>query len=151
MRCSVFDQVPDRIRNRVGIPFHVYGLVGPAEGDHPVSGQSPWSHVRNDARGYFIEVYCPGNVQSDRIQPGDAQQLLNQPIHARYIRFDFDQLLIAVHRVECPGDNRERRAQLVCSVRRELPLNGEALFQAVEGAVHGGDKRCDFARKIALG
>ena len=99
---------------------------------------------------YFIEVYCSIDVQNDRVQPGDAQQLIDEAIHAGHIGLKLDQFPIAIHGFECCCNDCERCAQFVSGICREPSLNGEAILQAVERTVHGRHERSDFAGQVML-
>ena len=48
------------------------------------------------------------------------------------------------------AEDGERRAQLVGGIGGELALAAEALIQAIEGAVDGGDQRLQLARQSLL-
>src|SRR5882672_6716177 len=121
---GVLDQVPNRILKRVRVPFYLRGLFRSFEGNRPALCQRPRSHGRDNARRDLVDVRGSGNVQCDRVQPSYAEKLLYQPVHARHIALELCQLLLAVDRLKCRGDDGKWRAQLVSGICRELALNG---------------------------
>src|SRR5262249_2272548 len=53
------------------------------------------------------------NAEHDGIQPGDAKELLDEPVHARDVGPQFLELAVSIHRLESRGNDRERRAKLM--------------------------------------
>ncbi len=150
MNHGVFNEVSNRILDRVPIPFDRDWGLGSAESDHSLLCQCPRSHSLDNTTSHFVEVYRAADVQDDCIEASDAQQLLDQPIHTSYVGLELAQFSVSLHAIEGRRDDGEGRAQSVGSIRRELPLNSKATFQSIERTIHGGDKRRDFAREILV-
>src|SRR5262249_27408545 len=60
------------------------------------------------------------------------------------------ELAVALHGVECPGDDGERRTQLVRRVGGELSLHLEPVLYSVERLVDGIDERPDFGGQVLV-
>src|SRR6516225_455377 len=78
----IFHQVPDRVGNRMPVAFGMYRSIRARESELSFLDQSPRGHSRHNTAGHLIELDEFADIQYDRVQPGDTQQLLDQPIHA---------------------------------------------------------------------
>ena len=65
------------------------------------------------------------------IEARDAQQLIDQPVHAGGVVPQLLDLRPILERIESGCEDGKRRAQLVCRVGRKLPLYGKTLFQSI--------------------
>src|SRR5215471_4358988 len=134
----IFHQVPDRVGDRMSVAFGMYRSIRARECELSFLDQSPGSHGRYNTAGHLIELDGFADIQHDCVQPGDTQQLLNQSIHASDVGLEFDEIAISLHILECSVYDRKRRPQFVSRIRSELPLDCEALVDAVECAVDRG-------------
>src|SRR6516164_3187304 len=63
---------------------------------------------------------CPSSVSAlAKIETGNAEQLLDQPVHPCDLFSERRKLTIALERVEARGDNGQRRSQFMCGIGGE--------------------------------
>ncbi len=141
---GILDQIPDRVADRVAVPFDDHRFVFAVEGDRFLFSKRPGRHRRHDFGGDIIEINSIRDVQSDRIQTSNAHKLIDEPVHARDISFDLGYLTILLNDIEGGRDNGKRCAQLMGCIRGELTLKVEALLKAVQCAIDRGDQGRDL-------
>ena len=136
MKDRVFDEVAERVFDRVAIPGNDYSSIKTVEDDNSFLRESPGRHRCDRVRCDLVQVYLVRSVYCDAIQPCDAQQLINKPVHAGYIGSQLCELAVPFHDVERASNDGKGRTQLVRGVRRELALESKALLETIERAIH---------------
>ena len=136
MQDRVFDEVTERVFDRVAIPGNDYSSVKTVEDDSSFLRESPGRHRCDRVRRDLIQVYLVRCVYGDAVQPGDTQQLINEPVHAGYIGLQFCKLAVPFHDVERASNDGKGRTQFVRGVRGELSLKSKALLKTIERSIH---------------
>jgi len=141
---GVLDKVSHGITDGVAVPPHHDGLSIGLQRYGSFPGERPGRHRGHNFGGNIIEIDSVRNIQRDCVQSGNAQKLIYEPVHPRYIGFDLRYLTVRVNDIEGGCDNGKRRAQLMGCIRGELTLNLEALFEALQRAIDRGDQGGDL-------
>ena len=131
----------------MNVCFDVHWPLGSGERNGLTLGDGPGRHRGHSQGCDFVEIDGT-ELERDGIQPGDAKELLDEPVHTRDIGPQFLELAVSIHRFESRVDDRERRAKLMGGVGGELALHGEALLEPIERMVDGSHQRHDFRRQI---
>ena len=77
----IFDKVSDCILDGVDISPYLHRQIEAVEGDRPLLSESPWRHGRDNVRSNLIQIHGAGYVQGNGVKSGDAQELLDKPVH----------------------------------------------------------------------
>src|SRR5262249_22650285 len=89
------------------------------------------------------------HLEADCIQTRYPQKLRNEPIHTRDICPQLAELAIALHGIECAGDNSEWSAQLMCSIGGELTLCKKSPLQPIKRMIDRLDQWLDLCGQIS--
>src|SRR5580692_4492061 len=98
-------------------------------------------HRTDHIFGELPQIDRQRDIERYRVETGDAEQLLDQPIHPRDLFFESRNFTIALERVEAGSYDSQRRSQLMRRIGSEPALSNKALLQPVERMIDGSDKR----------
>src|SRR5215469_15255382 len=98
-----------------------------------------------------MQIDRRGDIQHKRVETGDAEQLLDQPVHSRDLFSERRQLTVSFERIKPRCDDGQRRSQFVSGIGGEPALNHKALLQPVERLIDRDDEWERLGWHIGLG
>src|SRR5260370_20361380 len=132
MNDCVLDEISQRIFDRVRVSLHLDWLIRTGKRNDPLLGDRAGRHHGYNRRCDLVEIHLV-EVERDGVQSGDAQELLDDPVHARAVGPQFLEAAVPVHRLEGPRDDRKRGAQLMSGIGSKLTLHAKTCIRATEG------------------
>jgi hypothetical protein len=134
----VFDQVAQGIRHGVSITTHSHRtVIRSLKTERPPLLYSPGREILHARCRYSAQIDDLVGIEGSGIQPRDPQELLDQTIDAGRIIAELGELRIVFEAFEARAQDSQRRSELMCRVRCELPLCRESLLEAVQSTVDG--------------
>src|SRR5438477_3626319 len=113
MRERVFNKVSQRIGNCHTISGDDDGVLGAGERDRPAVQQRQMCHRADYLFGKLPQIDRCRDIQRYRVETGNTEQLLDQPVHPRDLFPERRNLTVALESVEAGSDDSQRRSQFM--------------------------------------
>src|SRR5438874_3823850 len=119
MRERVFNKVSQRIGNCHTISGDDDGVLGAGERDRPAVQQRQMCHRADYLFGKLPQIDRCRDIQRYRVETGNTEQLLDQPVHPPDLVPERRNLTVALESVEAGSDDGQRRSQFMRGIGGE--------------------------------
>ena len=151
MADGVFNEIAQRLMQRIVIGVDPDRRLGAGDGHAAMPDQRERRHRMRHFESQRGKIGPFVTLQGQGLELGHKKQLLDQPAHAPNIFAERGSNRLVAEGIEMRGQNRERGAQLMGRIGREIPLRAKTLVEAVERGVDGADQRGQLPRQTRRG